>query len=282
MDKNLAANFYLVTLQDFLAYCLLESKTVLWVVFLKVYSLHSEDKYLTTGIFCINEAIESPWSEGWLRWYFAFGINSLVFCNSNPYLRLIRVSSACVMVSASVRLVRPFYKNGRRCGGIFCRHIGVQTSDAIFTFRQIKEPIIQSLMPHKSPVVRKDRIVYLETQLVFPNFPRAFLMCIVVARVANLLQCAPSSTSKWTTFPSHQWRVLGDTNEEASDTTVSCQKKLLVVFKKVIDSYCWESRIFFKHDLQPYDLLSALKQVRVPANVADVMRYSADTVEFRP
>ncbi|KAJ8443101.1 hypothetical protein Cgig2_030869 [Carnegiea gigantea] len=221
--------------------------------------------------------------------YFAFGINTLVIGNSNPYLRLISVSSACVMVSASVQLVRPFYKNGRRCGGIFCRHIGVRTSDAIFTLRQVKEPIIQSLMPHKSAVVRKDRIVllrirsalvYLETQLVFRNFPRALLMCIVVALVANLLQSAPSSTSKWTTFPSHQWLVLvtailekvnknlvltSSTLEEAGDTTVSCQKKLLVqypiaVFEKVIDSCCWESRIFFKHDLQPYDLLSALKQ----------------------
>ena len=66
------------------------------------------------------------------------------------------MSSACVMVSPFVQLVRPFYKNGRRCGGIFCRRIGVQTSDAIFTLRQVKEPIIQSLMPHKSAVAQKD------------------------------------------------------------------------------------------------------------------------------
>jgi len=37
-----------------------------------------------------------------------------------------------------------------------------------------------------------------------------------VALVANLLQSAPSSTSKWTTFPSHQWLVLVDSNVRIS------------------------------------------------------------------
>ncbi|KAJ8443095.1 LOW QUALITY PROTEIN: hypothetical protein Cgig2_030863 [Carnegiea gigantea] len=313
MDENLPANFYLVTLH---VYFIGER----FFGLLLVYSLHSEEKYLRTGIFCINEAIESPWStymlQLWDQYSSTLHLGSTLY---NPYLRLISVSSACVMCfrPACETILQKWQK---MWWDILQTHWS-STSDAIFTLRQVKQPIIQSLMPHKSAVVRKDRIVllrirsalvYLETQLVFRNFPRALLMCIVVALVANLLQSAPSSTSKWTTFPSHQWLVLvtailekvnknlvltSSTLEEAGDTTVSCQKKLLVqypiimskrgfyevnfyyemgpnfplkwvhldqfeaaVSEKVIDSCCWESRIFFKHDLQPYDLLSALKQ----------------------
>ncbi|KAJ8451665.1 hypothetical protein Cgig2_018299 [Carnegiea gigantea] len=92
--------------------------------------------------------------------YFNFVINTLVFSNSNPFLRLISLSSACVMVSAFVQLMRASYKCGRRCGAVFCGHDRVQTYGAIFTSRQVKEPILRSLKPQKSPAVQEDRSGY--------------------------------------------------------------------------------------------------------------------------
>ncbi|KAJ8443117.1 hypothetical protein Cgig2_030885 [Carnegiea gigantea] len=225
---------------------------------------------------------------------FNFVINTPALSNGNPFLRLISLSSACIMHPTNVA----------EYGAVFCKHCGVKTYDAIFILRQVKEPILRSLKPQKSPAVQKDRSVLLLTRVLWRE--RGFL--------------------GGRTFRSHfvnrdRFSTIGSLGE-VGDTTVSCQKKLLghylsflwddkirtaigtratrtqalgvtnydimskpgfyevnfyyevgptfplkwvhVVFKKVIDSCCWEPRIFFKHDLQPYDLLSALKQQEIP------------------
>ncbi|KAJ8443098.1 hypothetical protein Cgig2_030866 [Carnegiea gigantea] len=94
--------------------------------------------------------------------------------------------------SASVQLVRPFYENGRRCGGIFCRHIGIQTSNAIFTFRQSIAYV------HCGGTGCKFATVCTKQYQQMDNFSISSVAC------------------------------TGDSNEEAGDTTVSCQKKLLI------------------------------------------------------
>ena len=63
------------------------------------------------------------------------GMSALVFCKSNPYSRLISLSSTYVMVSAFIQLMGAFYKRGR-CAGILTP--GSSDLWCYFTLKQVK------------------------------------------------------------------------------------------------------------------------------------------------
>ncbi|KAJ8451672.1 hypothetical protein Cgig2_018306 [Carnegiea gigantea] len=159
--------------------------------------------------------------------YFNFVINTLVFSNSNPSLRLISLSSACVMVSAFVQLMRASYKCGRRCGAVFCGHDRVQTYGAIFTSRQVKEPILRSLKPQKSPAVQEDRSGYFGGRGDF----QAGGLCIAPCQSADCAAGISVSVCLRRALdhllqPAKTFAAV----EEVGDSAISCQKELLYLY----------------------------------------------------
>ncbi|KAJ8442724.1 hypothetical protein Cgig2_011644 [Carnegiea gigantea] len=113
---------------------------------------------------------------------FNFVINTPVFSNSNPFVRLINFNYACMMHLINVA----------EDGAVFCKHHGVQTCDAIFILRQVKELILQSLKPQKSPAVQKD-----SSQIVLQE---SVFICLKVA-LDHLVLCS------WALADSAIWKL---------------------------------------------------------------------------